>query len=300
MSIKLPKIFLDSGDPEETKKAKGLIGSIDGQTTNPSLVVKNPEIQKFVESGKKLTETELLGYYKNIIQELEKEIAGPISVETYADWDTKADDMLKQAEDMATWGRNIYVKFPAIPEGIKAANLFVQKGGRVNMTLVFTQEQAAAVFAATLPTTQQAFISPFIGRWDDRGVDGMDLVKNIYKMYKKFGSLGKSKIDTNHTKTHVSILAASIRNLDHFYSSIFMGADILTVPMSILREWVQDEKWMPDEHYRISSRGLKSMIYKDLPFSEDYTSYEFDKEKGSLLDEGLQKFVADWNKLLTK
>lgn len=300
MSIKLPKIFLDSGDPEETKRAKGLIGSIDGQTTNPSLVVKNPEIQKYVEGGKKLTEIELLGYYKDIIIELEKEIAGPISVETYADWNTSASDMLTQAEDMSTWGRNIYIKFPTTPEGVKAANQFVQKGGRVNMTLVFTQEQAAAVFAATLPTMQQAFISPFIGRWDDRGYEGLDLVKNIYKMYKKFGSLGRSKIDTNHTKTHVSILAASIRNLDHFYSSIVLGADILTVPMNIIREWVQEEKWMPDEHYRIQSNGLKSIIYKDLPFNEDFTAYEIDKEKGSLLDEGLEKFVADWNKLLKK
>lgn len=298
MSIKLPKIFLDSGDPEETKRAKGLIGNIDGQTTNPSLVVKNPEIQKYVEGGKKLTEEELLGYYKNIIQELEKQIAGPISVETYADWDTKASDMLKQAEDMVTWGRNIYIKFPTIPEGLQAANQFVQKGGRVNMTLVFTQEQAAAVYAATLPAEQQSFISPFIGRWDDRGYDGMDLVKNISKMYRKFAEAGKSKIDTSHTKSHVSILAASIRNLDHFYSSIFMGADILTVPMSILRDWVQEERWMPDEHYRAPSKGLKSLIYKDIPFNEDFKSYDFDKEKGSLLDEGLEKFVADWKKLL--
>ncbi len=298
MSIKLPKIFLDSGDPEETKKAKGLISNIDGQTTNPSLVVKNPEIQKFVDSGKKLTESELLGYYKDIVQELEKQIAGPISVETYADWNTNAADMLTQAEDMATWGRNIYVKFPTIPEGLKAANQFVSKGGRVNMTLIFTQEQAAAVFAATLPSDQQSFVSPFIGRWDDRGYDGIDLIKNIYKMYKKFAETGKSKNNNNHTKTHVSILAASIRNLDHFYSSIFMGADILTVPMSIIREWIEDEKWMPDEHYRIPSKGLKSLIYKDISFNEDFKSYEFDKEKGSLLDEGLEKFVADWKKLL--
>ncbi|HRN70725.1 MAG TPA: transaldolase family protein, partial [Candidatus Woesebacteria bacterium] len=281
MSIKLPKIFLDSGDPEETKKAKGLIRTIDGQTTNPSLVVKNPEIQKYVEGGKKLTEAELLGYYKQIIQELDKELAGPISVETYADWNTKASDMLKQAEDMVAWGRNIYIKFPTIPEGVRAAHEFVQKGGCVNMTLVFTQEQAAAVFAATLPTTQQCFISPFIGRWDDRGYEGLDLVKNMYKMYKKFGTLGKSKIDTNHTKTHVSILAASIRNLDHFYASIFMGADILTVPMSILRDWVQEEKWIPDEHYRIPSKGLKSLVYQDIPFSDDFSSYKIDTEKGS-------------------
>lgn len=297
MSIKLPKIFLDSGDPEETKKAKGIIGFLDGQTTNPSLVAKNPEIQKHLASGKKLTEKELINFYKQIIQQLDKDLAGPISVETYADWDTKASDMLAQAEDMYTWGKNIYMKFPSIPEGLKAANEFVKKGGRVNMTLVFTQEQAAAVYAATLPATQTSFISPFVGRWDDRGFDGLDTIKNMYKMYKKFSTQNKSKITTSHTKTHVSILAASIRTLEHFYGSIVLGADVLTVPLKILYEWVQDEKFVPGEHYRSPVSGLKSLVYKEIPFKDDFASYEFDKEEGSLLDEGLKKFAADWKKL---
>ncbi len=298
MSIKLPKIFLDSGDPEETKKAKGLIGVVDGQTTNPSLVVKNPEIQKYVESGKKLTEVELLNFYKQIITELDHELAGPISVETYADWDTTAAQMLDQAEKMYTWGKNIYMKFPTIPEGIKAAHEFVKKGGRVNMTLVFDQEQAAAVFAATLPATQPSFISPFMGRWDDRGFNGLDLIKNIFKMYKKYAALNKSKIQVSNTKTHVNILAASIRNLDHFYGSIYLGADALTVPLNIIYEWVQNEKWIPDEHYRSPVSGLKSLVYKDIPLQQDFTKYTLEKD-GTLLDEGLKKFAADWKKLLS-
>src|SRR3989344_1507695 len=183
MSIKLPKIFLDSGNPQDTKKAKGLLGFLDGQTTNPSLVAKNPEVQKFIESGKKLSSKELLKFYRDIIGEMEKQIAGAISVEVYADWETKAAEMLKQAENMSSWGRNIYIKFPTIPEGVRAAAEFVKKGGRVNMTLVFDQNQAGAVYAATLPSKQPAFVSPFIGRWDDRGYYGLDLVKNIVKMY---------------------------------------------------------------------------------------------------------------------
>jgi len=83
MSIKLPKIFLDSSDPEETKKAKGLLGHLEGQTTNPSLVVKNPEVQKLIGAGKKLPEKDLLNLYKQLVQEIEKEIAGSISVEVY-------------------------------------------------------------------------------------------------------------------------------------------------------------------------------------------------------------------------
>ncbi len=292
MSIKLPKIFLDSGDPEETKKAKGLLGYLDGQTTNPSLVVKNPDIQKFLASGKKLTEEALLGEYKRIIEALHKELAGPISVEVYADWNTKAADMLKQAENMFTWGRNVYIKFPTIPEGVKAAHEFVQKGGRVNMTLVFDETQAAAVYAATEKTTQPAFISPFIGRWDDRGYNGLDLVKNILKLYKKFDKIKKAK------KSHVLVLAASIRHLDHLYASIFLKADIATVPLKLIQEWVHEETWIPDEHYRVKEDGLKSLIYEDLQLKKNFEEYVIEKKEGDLLDEGLNKFVKDWKALI--
>ncbi|OGK37767.1 hypothetical protein A3F03_01610, partial [Candidatus Roizmanbacteria bacterium RIFCSPHIGHO2_12_FULL_41_11] len=291
--IKLPKIFLDSGNPQDTKKAKGLLGFLDGQTTNPSLVAKNPEVQKFIESGKKLSSKELLKFYRDIIGEMEKQIAGAISVEVYADWETKAAEMLKQAENMSSWGRNIYIKFPTIPEGVRAAAEFVKKGGRVNMTLVFDQNQAGAVYAATLPSKQPAFVSPFIGRWDDRGYYGLDLVKNIVKMYRKFSKLNRQ------SKPHVLVLGASIRTLDHFYTSIFLGADILTIPIKIIYEWLEEERWLPDEHYRPDSQGLKSLVYEDIPYHPDCTKYQIEKKDGSLLDEGLKKFVADWKKLIT-
>ncbi len=292
MSIKLPKIYLDSGDPEETKRAKGLLGYLDGQTTNPSLVVKNPDIQKFLASGKKLKEDELFAEYKRIITALNAELAGPISVEVYADWETKATDMLKQAEDMATWGRNIYVKFPTIPQGLKAAHEFVGKGGRVNMTLVFDQNQAAAIYSATTQTAQPAFVSPFIGRWDDRGYNGLDLVKNILKMYKKFDK------QRNQKKSHVLVLAASIRNMNHFYSSIFLKADIITIPLKIIETWIHEETWMPDEHFRMEEAGLKSLLYEDLTFKQNFEDYIVEAKEGSLLDEGLQKFVKDWKNLI--
>ena len=294
MSIRLPKIFLDSGDPEETKKAKSLLGFLDGQTTNPSLVAKNPDVQAYLAKGNKLKEEELLNMYRQIIEQIDKQIAGPISVETYADWNTKADQMLAQAKEMHKWGRNIYIKFPTIPEGVKAANEFVKGGGKVNMTLVFDQNQAAAVYAATLPTFQPAFISPFIGRWDDRGYRGLDLVKNIIKMYKEFDA------KRNEHKQHVEVLAASIRSLDHFYASIFLGADIVTIPMSIIREWIEQERWVPDEKYRIDTQGLHAILYKEMAYHDDYTQYEVTKEENSLLDEGLNKFVTDWNNLLDK
>lgn len=292
MSIKLPKIFLDSGDPAETVKAKGLIGHLDGQTTNPSLVAKNPEIQKFVAGGKKLKEEDLLSKYKEIIQEIEKEIAGPISVEVYADWNSTAKDLLEQSEKMYTWGKNIYMKFPTTMAGVEAAHEFTSKGGRVNMTLVFTQMQAAAVYEATKPSTSApAFISPFMGRWDDRGFNGIDLVRNILKQYRKY-----EKIENK--ESHVKVLAASIRSMDHFYSSIFLGADILTVPMKIIQEWVLDEQWVPDDKYRFDPEGLKGIVYEDIPCGKPYNTYVIEKVDGGLLDEGLKKFEADWKNLI--
>lgn len=294
MSIKLPKVFLDSGDPEETKQARGILGSLDGQTTNPTLVTKNPEIKKYLDTGKKLTEKELLSEYQKIVREIDKIIGGPLSVEVYSDWTTTAEQMLKQADEMFTWGKNIYMKFPSTPEGVKAANEFVKKNGRVNMTLVFDQQQAAAVYSATIGTNQPAFVSPFIGRWDDRGYNGLDLVRNIIKMYRKYDNQRHEK------KEHVLVLAASIRTLDHFYASIFMGADIMTVPLSLIHEWIQAERWMPDEHYRAPQSGLKSLLYQEIPFQPDFTKYIISKEEGSLLDEGLKKFVKDWKSLVYK
>ena len=294
MSIKLPKLFLDSGDPAETKKAKSILGFLDGQTTNPSLVAKNPAVLAKKEEGKDMTEDQLLELYKSIITEIDKEVAGPISVETYADWDTPVEQMLAQAKEMKSWGRNIYVKFPAIPAGVAAAHEFVKTGGKVNMTLVFDQNQAAAVYAATLPTFQPAYISPFVGRWDDRGYRGLDLIKNIQKMYRDFNKT------RNEHKSHVEVLAASIRTLDHFYAAIALGADAITVPLTILQEWIQQERFVPDESYRIETPGLRSLLYQELSYHDDFTQYPIAKEDGSLLTQGLAKFVTDWNNIITK
>lgn len=246
------------------------------------------------EITKKLTEKELLDLYRQIIQAISKEIAGSISIEVYSDWETTAAQMLKQAEEMNTWINHAHIKFPTTPEGLKAAHEFVNQGGRVNMTLVFTQAQAAAVYAATLESNEVHFVSPFIGRWDDRGVSGLDLVKNIHRMYRDFDK------ELNKNKSHVELLAASIRTPEHLYASIFLKADILTLPLKTIQEWVQQERWMPDEHYRIDHKGLKAMLYQDLPLRKDFTAYTVEKIEGDLLDEGLKKFANDWNNLLKK
>ncbi|MCA9372331.1 transaldolase [Candidatus Woesebacteria bacterium] len=287
-----PHIFLDSGDPEETKQAKQLLGFLDGQTTNPSLVAKNPDVREYLAKGKKMTETELLAMYKEIVQAIRKEIDGSISIETYADWTTTAEEMLKQAQEMNTWIENAHIKFPTIPEGLKAANMFVQQGGQVNMTLVFDQEQAAAVYSATLNSQKTHFVSPFVGRWDDRGYQGLDLIENIVKMYVGFNE------QLSKTTSHVKVLSASIRNLHHFYASIILGADILTVPLKVLKQWVEEGKKIPEPSYQTRMTGLQSLDYKEIAFNNDYQSYAVGKVDGSLLDEGLVKFSQDWKKLI--
>jgi len=295
MSIRLPKIFLDSGDPEETKKAKGILGFLDGQTTNPTLVAKHPEAQKHLAAGKKFTEKELLGFYKEVVKEIEKEISGPISVEVFANWDTKAETMLAQARDMFTWGKHIQIKFPTLPEGVKAANQFVKEGGRVNMTLVFTEEQAAAVYVATKDESNHAshFVSPFLGRWYDRGFSGLDLVKNVIRMYKKFNKQTNEK----KQKNHIQVLASSIRDLDQFYGSIALGSDLLTVPIKVLYAWVEEGKTLPDQNFHAPHTG-KPIVFKDLPLKPNFADYDIARVEGDLLDEGVKRFVKDWQSLL--
>jgi transaldolase len=98
----------------------------------------------------------------------------------------------------------------------------------------------------------------------------------------------------------MEILAASIRTTDHLYASIFMGVDIVTIPLSLIQEWMRQERWMPDEHYRIPSNGLKALKYEPLRLQKNYDAYPIEKVEGDLLDEGLKKFANDWNTLLKK
>ena len=135
------KIFLDSGDPRETREALSILGFLDGQTTNPSLIAKNPNA-----AGKKFAAAEVLNFYRGVVQEVSSLIPqGSVSIEVYADAATPAEEMLDQATQFFKWIPNAHIKFPTTAEGLKAAELAVADGMRVNMTLVFSQQQAAAV-----------------------------------------------------------------------------------------------------------------------------------------------------------
>lgn len=278
------KIFLDSGDPQETKEALKLLGFLDGQTTNPTLISKNPEVTQKLQRGEKLTEKEAIDFYEKTAKEISQIIpGGSISLEVYADKTTKTESMLAQAQQMYSWIPNARIKFPTTKEGIKAAKALVKEGKRVNMTLCFSQEQALAVFTALKEAKGgQAYLSPFIGRLDDRGENGMQLIENILKMKRKIG-------------TNVEVLTASVRKLDHLLQAIFLGSDIATVPFKVLKEWAEKGLVMPQKDFQYQAADLKPIPYKDLNTNLPWEKFDISHP---LTDAGLEKFSADWNSMV--
>ena len=272
------KIFLDSGDPKETREALRLLGFLDGQTTNPSLISKNPEA-----AGKKFTKEELLGFYKAVVQEISELVPqGSVSIEVYADKDTRAEEMLEQGREMFSWIPNAHIKFPTTKEGLKAAQQAIRERIRVNMTLVFSQQQAAAVYAATKGAKRgDVFVSPFIGRLDDRGENGMSLIANIIRMYKDGDG-------------HVEVLTASVRNLQHLLHAIHLNSDIITASAKILKEWAEKGLPLPQSDFVYDSKGLKNIPSKEIDLKKDWQKFVISHE---LTDIGIERFSADWNKL---
>ncbi|MGO8991361.1 MAG: transaldolase family protein [bacterium] len=278
------RIFLDGGDPEETRKAMGLLGFLDGQTTNPTLISKNPRARARLEKGEKFTREEIIDFYQETVKEISKRIPqGSVSVEVYSDLSTLAEPMLKQAKEMFSWIPNAHIKFPVSREGLKAAEQAVKSGMRVNLTLCFTQEQAAAVYAATQGAKRgDVFVSPFIGRLDDRGENGMDLISHILKMYKKGDG-------------HVMVLTASVRKMDHLLYALRLGSDIITVPFNVLKEWGEKGMPLPKGDYVYDSGNLKAIPFKEIDLAKKWEAYDI---RHDLTDKGMERFSADWNALI--
>ncbi|MEK7084039.1 MAG: transaldolase family protein, partial [Patescibacteria group bacterium] len=233
------KIFIDGGDPQETEDIIHVLGFLDGQTTNPSLISRNPEAQVRVGRGKKFTKAELLALYRGVVRDVagRHESIQSVSIEVYADKNTTADEMFTQGKDMYAWTPKAHVKYPTTSAGLAAAEKSVAIGMRVNMTLVFSQAQAAAVYAATKGAIKgQVFLSPFIGRLDDKGENGMYLVKNILQMYRSGDG-------------HVEVLTASVRSIDHVLGAIHLGSDLLTAPYKVLKEWGEKGLPLPEEDF---------------------------------------------------
>jgi transaldolase len=276
------RILVDGGDPQETLRVKELLGYVDGQTTNPSLVANNPHIKQLLASGRKLSEQEEMDEYRKIVREISPLVGDAgVSIEVFSDQKTTAEQMVVQGKQMYSWISNAYVKYPCTAEGLRAAQMSVSEGLRVNLTLCFSQQQAAAVYAATKGTRAPAYVSPFVGRLDDIGQNGMDLIKNVKQMFA-------------HGDGHVKVLAASIRNLEQLFSCFWLDVDLVTVPAKVLTLWAEKGFPMPEANFQYRSCA-KAIPYEELDLAQQWESFDIGHE---LTTRGLEKFVADYRKSL--
>jgi transaldolase len=190
------QLFLDTANIDEIREVASW-GILSGVTTNPTLIAK--------EKG---------ADFKATIQEIAELVDGPISAETVS---LDADGMVREGQEYAQWHPNVIVKVPSTPEGLKAVYRLAKEGIRTNVTLCFNANQA--LFAARAGAF---IISPFIGRVDDTGVEGMQLIREIVAIYR-----GDPAIKT-------MVLSASIRHPRHIIDSALAGADIATCPFKVL------------------------------------------------------------------
>ena len=193
------KFFIDTANIDEIKKANEL-GLLDGVTTNPSLVAKE---------GRE---------FKDLIKEICSIVDGPVSAEVVS---TDAEGMVAEARELAKIADNIVVKIPLIKEGLKAVKILSSEGIKTNVTLCFSAIQALMAAKAGAD-----YISPFVGRLDDIGVTGMELIEQIISIYESYGY-------------ETEIIVASIRNPLHVLEAATMCADIATIPYKVMEQLIK-------------------------------------------------------------
>lgn len=209
------KFFIDTADLNEIKEL-ATTGMVDGVTTNPSLAAKQGM------------------NFKELIAEVCKVVPGPVSAEVTAlDYET----MMKEAEVLRKIARNVTIKVPLTQDGLKVCRALSAEGTMVNVTLCFTCGQA--ILAAKAGAT---FVSPFVGRLDDPGVNGMQLIEDIRMVY------------DNYDNFKTQILVASVRSPEHVINAGKIGADVITAPPKVIRQLY---------HHPLTDSGLKT-------FAEDW------------------------------
>ncbi len=193
------KIFIDTANIEQIKEANSW-GVIDGVTTNPTLIAREKRS------------------FKELVKDICNIVNGPISTEVISE---KADGMIEEARELAKIHKNIVIKIPMTKEGLKATKRLTKEGINVNVTLVFSANQA--LMAAKAGAT---YVSPFIGRLDDIGHVGMDLVREIVAIF-----------DNYDLKTQV--IVASIRHPLHVIDAAIVGAHVATIPYNVLEKMLK-------------------------------------------------------------
>jgi transaldolase len=205
------KIFIDTADIGEIREAASW-GILDGCTTNPSLVAK---------TGRK---------FETVLAEICDIVDGPISAEVIS---TQADAMVEEGRRLSKLHRNIIVKVPMITEGLKATRRLSEEGVRVNVTLIF--QPAQAMLAAKAGAS---YLSPFVGRLDDVGEDGMAMVATIVEMLDNYDYPAE-------------VLVASVRTPNHFIEAARMGADVATCPFKVLEQLIR---------HPLTDKGLSAFL----------------------------------------
>ena len=205
------KIFMDTANVEEISSFVDW-GVVYGVTTSPSLIAKTGRTQA------------------EVIPEIAALVEGPVSAEVIS---TECAGMVEEARKLVQIAENIVVKIPCIPEGLKAVKILSAEGIKTNVTLIFSMSQA--LLAARAGAT---YVSPFIGRLDDIGEDGVLLVKNIVEAFQKYG------ITTE-------VIAASIRNLAHVDAVMLTGCQIATIPTKVLEQMVK---------HQLTDKGLEQFL----------------------------------------
>lgn len=206
------KFFIDTADISEIRDLAAT-GLVDGVTTNPSLIAK---------SGKN---------FLDLIAEICETVDGPVSAEVAA---TDYPTMIKEARKLAAIADNIAVKVPLTPAGLKVCKELTDEGAMVNVTLCFSAGQA--LLAAKAGAT---FVSPFVGRLDDIGASGLDLIRDIMTIYE------------NYPEISTLVLVASVRHAGHIIESAKMGADVATLPPALLRQLY---------NHPLTDKGLETFV----------------------------------------
>ena len=206
------KFFIDTADVSEIQELSSS-GFLDGVTTNPSLIKK---------SGRNINE---------VIAEICDIVPGPVSAEVAA---TSYEEMIKEAEVLKAIAKNVTIKVPLTWDGLKACRTLRNDDVLVNVTLCFSANQA--LLAAKAGAT---FVSPFVGRLDDIGLNGMNLISDICEIY------------SNYPNLNTEVLVASIRSPNHVIESAKIGADVVTLPANILKQLI---------HHPLTDNGLKAFL----------------------------------------
>ncbi len=206
------KFFVDTAETAEIRELAAT-GLLDGVTTNPSLIAK---------SGRKFLE---------VIAEICDLVPGPVSAEVAA---TEFSEMMREAKVLKAIAPNVCIKVPLTPDGLRACHELAKDGTQVNVTLCFSSAQALLAAKAGA-----AFISPFVGRLDDIGQNGMELIADIVQIY------------ANYPLIKTEVLVASIRNPIHLIDAAKLGADVATIPPAVIRQLY---------HHPLTDKGLAAFV----------------------------------------